>query len=318
MVQAAAQAQAVVAAAKNRGGGLVPMNAAQISALSQIQAQAIVNARPQTALVGGKTDEKPTPQQIQNQIQLQAQALVHAHTQAQIAAGIYKAGDSTASPATKEAAKPPGVAVAAATAKASDGNTSRQQVKAPLKPVSTPYTGVLTKGPAATQSVAAAAAAAVPQPMELSAPTVSSANNFMTDNLQLGENSEGGGVVMDPTCEEFLSKLNEALTEFWTDQLDEMKKLGTDKVETEQDFKNHNDLPLARIKRIMKSDEDVRMISAEAPVLFAKACEMFILEMSVRSWHYSENNKRKTLVKEDVREAIQRTDIFDFLVDVIH
>jgi hypothetical protein len=48
------------------------------------------------------------------------------------------------------------------------------------------------------------------------------------------------------------------------------------------DFKNHNDLPLARIKRIMKSDEDVRMISAEAPVLFAKACEMFILELTLR------------------------------------
>lgn len=32
---------------------------------------------------------------------------------------------------------------------------------------------------------------------------------------------------------------------------------------TEQDFKNYIDLPLARIKRIMKSDEDVHMISAE-------------------------------------------------------
>lgn len=44
------------------------------------------------------------------------------------------------------------------------------------------------------------------------------------------------------------------------------------------DFKsNKHQLPLARIKKIMKSDEDVRMISAEAPVLFAKACELFIL-----------------------------------------
>jgi len=51
-----------------------------------------------------------------------------------------------------------------------------------------------------------------------------------------------------------------------------------------QEFRNHNDLPLARIKRIMKSDEDVRMISAEAPVLFAKACEIFILELTLRSW----------------------------------
>jgi len=47
-------------------------------------------------------------------------------------------------------------------------------------------------------------------------------------------------------------------------------------------FKNHNDLPLARIKRIMKSDEDVRMIRAETPVLFARACELFILELTIR------------------------------------
>ena len=42
----------------------------------------------------------------------------------------------------------------------------------------------------------------------------------------------------------------------------------------------------------MKSDEDVRvipiiivkMISAEAPVLFAKACEIFIIELTHRAW----------------------------------
>merc|ERR1712224_999173 len=58
------------------------------------------------------------------------------------------------------------------------------------------------------------------------------------------------------------------------------------------EFKNHQ-LPLARIKKIMKSDEDVRMIAAEAPVLFAKACEMFILELTLRSWIHSEENKRR-------------------------
>merc|ERR1740136_111440 len=120
------------------------------------------------------------------------------------------------------------------------------------------------------------------------------------------------------TSSAFLEKLSSHLSSFWTEQLSEMRNLGTNAPQTEQDFKNHNDLPLARIKRIMKSDEDVRMISAEAPVLFAKACEMFILELTLRSWSYSENNKRRTLQKEDIREAIQRTDIFDFLVDVIH
>jgi hypothetical protein len=38
------------------------------------------------------------------------------------------------------------------------------------------------------------------------------------------------------------------------------------------DFKTYN-LPLARIKKVMKSDEEVKMISAEAPIMFSKACE---------------------------------------------
>ena len=113
------------------------------------------------------------------------------------------------------------------------------------------------------------------------------------------------------TDEMHQSHLLESLGKFWNGQLAEMNEL---EISTEQDFKNHNDLPLARIKRIMKSDEDVRMISAEAPVLFAKACEMFILELTLRSWCYSEKNKRKTLQKDDIDAAIKNTDIFDFLV----
>ncbi|GAY49153.1 hypothetical protein CUMW_117090 [Citrus unshiu] len=71
------------------------------------------------------------------------------------------------------------------------------------------------------------------------------------------------------------------------------------------------------IKKIMKADEDVRMISAEAPVIFARACEMFILELTLRSWNHTEENKRRTLQKNDIAAAITRTDIFDFLVDIV-
>jgi nuclear transcription factor Y gamma len=74
---------------------------------------------------------------------------------------------------------------------------------------------------------------------------------------------------------------------------------------------------LARIKKIMKADEDVRMISAEAPVIFSRACEMFILELTLRSWNHTEENKRRTLQKNDIAAAITRTDIFDFLVDIV-
>ncbi|OAY48672.1 nuclear transcription factor Y subunit C-2 [Manihot esculenta] len=95
---------------------------------------------------------------------------------------------------------------------------------------------------------------------------------------------------------------------FWANQMQEIEQI--------TDFKNHS-LPLARIKKIMKADEDVRMISAEAPVIFAKACEMFILELTLRSWIHTEENKRRTLQKNDIAAAISRTDVFDFLVDII-
>eukprot|EP01040_Poterioochromonas_malhamensis_P003974 gene3974-4251_t len=105
-------------------------------------------------------------------------------------------------------------------------------------------------------------------------------------------------------------RLAAMLDRYWEVQNRSMEVL---KIATEQEFKNHNDLPLARIKRIMKSDEDVRMISAEAPVLFAKACELFILDLSIRAWGAAEKTKRRTLQKEDVDAAINNTDVFDFL-----
>ena len=115
------------------------------------------------------------------------------------------------------------------------------------------------------------------------------------------------------TDEQHEQRLQDMLARFWTSQNREMDVLN---ITTEQDFKNHNDLPLARIKRIMKSDEDVRMISAEAPVLFAKACEIFILELSIRAWGAAEKSKRRTLQKEDIEMAIKNTDKFDFLVNL--
>jgi nuclear transcription factor Y gamma len=84
----------------------------------------------------------------------------------------------------------------------------------------------------------------------------------------------------------------------------------------EDDLKNHQ-LPLARVKKIMKSDEDVRMISAETPVVFGKACELFILELTHRAWMHTEANKRRTLQRCDIISCIQSTIIFDFLIEVV-
>ena len=76
-------------------------------------------------------------------------------------------------------------------------------------------------------------------------------------------------------------------------------------------------LPLARVKKIMKSDEEVRMISAEVPALFAQACELFIIEMSLRAWKSTVDSNRKTLQRSDVSAAVAHTDMFDFLIDIV-
>lgn len=38
------------------------------------------------------------------------------------------------------------------------------------------------------------------------------------------------------------------------------------------------------------------MVSGEAPILFAKACEIFILELTLRAWKFAEDEKRRTLL----------------------
>jgi nuclear transcription factor Y, gamma len=99
----------------------------------------------------------------------------------------------------------------------------------------------------------------------------------------------------------------------------------------------------------MKLDEEVKMISAEAPIIFAKASEIFIQEVTIRAWLHTEENKRRTLQvrsnknkkhstfykdtliafnrilfiyilliqRNDVALAISKYDQFDFLIDIV-
>ncbi|PAA66330.1 hypothetical protein BOX15_Mlig000932g1, partial [Macrostomum lignano] len=85
-------------------------------------------------------------------------------------------------------------------------------------------------------------------------------------------------------------------------------------------FKN-SELPLARIKKIMKLDDDVRgmMIAAEAPLLFSKAAELLIKELTLRAWSHTERQRRRTLQRIDISASVydQDTDQFDFLIDIV-
>ena len=81
-------------------------------------------------------------------------------------------------------------------------------------------------------------------------------------------------------------------------------------------FRNHV-LPLARIKKIMKMDEDVKMISLETPLLISKACEFFIIELAYRGWIHTIEENRRTLQRNDIAQAISQNDFYDFLLDIV-
>jgi hypothetical protein len=64
-------------------------------------------------------------------------------------------------------------------------------------------------------------------------------------------------------------------------------------------------------------DPEVKLISAEAPILFAKGCDIFITELTMRAWIHAEENKRRTLQRADIASALAKSDMFDFLIDIV-
>lgn len=82
-----------------------------------------------------------------------------------------------------------------------------------------------------------------------------------------------------------------------------------------------DELPLARIKRIMKQDScdpHPRMISADGVPYMAFAAQCFIGVITELAWKTSTTNcKRNTLQVKDLKAAVYSSSHFDFLIDVI-
>ncbi|KAG2053172.1 histone-fold-containing protein [Suillus hirtellus] len=116
---------------------------------------------------------------------------------------------------------------------------------------------------------------------------------------------------MSPTTPyvQFREPLNDFLRSFWQQQVDA--------VEQETPDYRHPPLPLACIKKVMKSDPDVKMIAADAPILFCKVCEIFILEITAHTFIIADSNKHQTLSCADIAKALAKSDQFNFLIDIV-
>lgn len=76
-------------------------------------------------------------------------------------------------------------------------------------------------------------------------------------------------------------------------------------------------LPLARIKRLMKVEQEVSKVASEVPVMFSKISEIFIEELTLRAWMHTEESKRRILQRGDICAAAKASDVFDFLIYLI-
>ncbi|KAI5639185.1 histone-like transcription factor (CBF/NF-Y) and archaeal histone domain-containing protein [Phthorimaea operculella] len=133
---------------------------------------------------------------------------------------------------------------------------------------------------------------------------------FFVPTEQAGTSAEEQEQDLIATEDSAQDSSQQTLQQFWQNVTEDISKVNS------EDFKTQA-LPLARIKKIMKLDEEVKMISAEAPVMFAKAAEIFIHELTLRAWQHTEENKRRTLQRNDIAMAISKSDQFDFLIDIV-
>ena len=71
--------------------------------------------------------------------------------------------------------------------------------------------------------------------------------------------------------------------------------------------------PLGTVKRIIKMDPDVNIISKDSIFLITKALEMFVQSLSIEAYSYTAGAKKKTMSKQDVEKAIDAVDALAFL-----
>ncbi|XP_019442200.1 PREDICTED: nuclear transcription factor Y subunit C-2-like [Lupinus angustifolius] len=102
----------------------------------------------------------------------------------------------------------------------------------------------------------------------------------------------------------------QSLQQFWVQQLLDIRNT--------EAFRNNKQLPLSRIKRIVKADKDVKMVSAEVPLFMAKACEIFIQELTLRAWILTQDKESCTLQNGDIAKAVQKIHVLHFLTNLLH
>ncbi|KAG8758766.1 hypothetical protein FRC14_007415 [Serendipita sp. 396] len=75
--------------------------------------------------------------------------------------------------------------------------------------------------------------------------------------------------------------------------------------------------PVARIKRIMQKDEEVGKVAQATPVVISKALELFMQDLLGAASKICEDRGGRKVEGYHLKQAIDNTDMFDFLKEIV-
>lgn len=75
--------------------------------------------------------------------------------------------------------------------------------------------------------------------------------------------------------------------------------------------------PAARIKKIMQSDEDIGKVAQATPVVVGRALEIFMANLVEAAICETKSAGVRRIAASHVRAAVEKTEQFDFLVDIV-
>ncbi len=115
------------------------------------------------------------------------------------------------------------------------------------------------------------------------------------------------------------TQVEEELRASWTNILLDISKLGKNDWGSSR---KSRPLPWARVRKVMAialamEDSGHYSLNREATVIMAKAAEIFITELTVRSWDQVRHYSRTLFRRCDILTSSAKSDMYDFLIDIL-
>lgn len=145
--------------------------------------------------------------------------------------------------------------------------------------------------------------------LDLIEPSQGQGDTKMSEEIAFDDEKSNTNLQNEENIQESLD-LIEPSQETEKSTIDAKSKDSTAKTEVEEKLFQ---FPLGTVKRIIKMDPDVNLISKDSIFLITKALEMFVQSLSIEAYSYTAGAKKKTMSKQDVEKAIDAVDALAFL-----